>query len=115
MALQLFQAMSEALNNHLRTVTKEKKDMIDEAKKTVTAIRQMEASMDDSKPRRKNSTGEDLKLSYPLIPCLQRLKEKHAQVQKQHKERYEQVKSERILFFGSLADFSEINTDIYLL
>lgn len=50
---ELFQALSEALNNHLRTVTKEKKDMIDEAKKTVTAIRQMEASMDDSRPRRK--------------------------------------------------------------
>ncbi|KAL6890949.1 microtubule associated domain-containing protein [Trichoderma evansii] len=89
---ELFQALSEALNNHLRTVTKEKKDMIDEAKKTVTAIRQMEASMDDSKPQRKNSTGADLKLSYPLIPCLQRLKEKHGQVQKQHRERFEQVK-----------------------
>ncbi|KAM0513378.1 hypothetical protein ACHAPE_007841 [Trichoderma viride] len=89
---ELFQALSEALNNHLRTVTKEKKDMIDEAKKTVTTIRQMEASMDDSRPRRKNSTSDDLKLSYPLIPCLQRLKEKHGQVQKKHKERFEQVK-----------------------
>lgn len=72
--------------------------MIDEAKKTVTAIRQMEASIDDSKPRRKNSTGDDLKLSYPLIPCLKRLKEKHGQVQKQHRERFEQVKSEWNLY-----------------
>ncbi|RFU79566.1 microtubule-associated, map65 ase1-type [Trichoderma arundinaceum] len=89
---ELFKALSEALNNHLRMVTSEKKEMIDEAKKIVTAIRQMEASLDDSKHRRKNSNGGDLKITYPLVQCLQTLKDKHSQVQRLHRERYDQVK-----------------------
>ncbi|TFA99426.1 Anaphase spindle elongation protein 1 [Trichoderma ghanense] len=88
---ELFQALSEALNNHLRLVTSEKKGMIDEAKKIVTEIRQMELSMSDSKQRRKNSNEESMKISYPLMQCLQTLREKHDQVQRVHSERVEQV------------------------
>jgi protein regulator of cytokinesis 1 len=103
MMLQLFQALSEALNNHLRLVTSEKKEMVDEAKKTITAIRQMEASLDDSKQRRKTSNDDDMKISYPLVRCLQTLKEKHGQVQRLHRERFDQVKSEWI-FKGRVID-----------
>ncbi|KAL7802090.1 microtubule associated domain-containing protein [Trichoderma aethiopicum] len=88
---ELFQALSEALNNHLRLVSSEKKGMIDEAKKIVSAIRQMELSMSDSKQRRKNSNEESMKISYPLIQCLQTLREKHDQVQRVHSERVVQV------------------------
>ncbi|KAH6603488.1 microtubule-associated [Trichoderma cornu-damae] len=88
---ELFQALSEALNNHLRIVTSEKKAMIDEGKKIIMAIRQMQASLDDPKHRRKNSNDEDMKITYPLARCLQTLKEKHGQVQRLHRERLEQV------------------------
>ncbi|KAK1242027.1 hypothetical protein MKX07_000013 [Trichoderma sp. CBMAI-0711] len=88
---ELFQALSEALNNHLRLVSSEKKGMIDEAKKIVTAIRQMELSMSDSKQRRRGSNEESMKISYPLMQCLKTLREKHDQVQRVHSERVEQV------------------------
>ncbi|KAL6864277.1 microtubule associated domain-containing protein [Trichoderma novae-zelandiae] len=89
---ELFKALSEALNNHLRMVSSEKKEMIAEAKEIVTAIRQMETSMSGSKQRRKNSNEEGMKITYPLMQCLQTLKEKHDQVQRVHRERVEQVK-----------------------
>ncbi|KAK5997597.1 Anaphase spindle elongation 1-like protein [Cladobotryum mycophilum] len=88
---ELFTALSEALNNHLRMVTTEKKEMIDEAKKIITAIKQMEASLEDSKHRRDFSGEEELKITYPLIRCLQALREKHSHIAKLHKERFEQV------------------------
>ncbi|CAM1510378.1 Fc.00g007130.m01.CDS01 [Cosmosporella sp. VM-42] len=89
---ELFSALSEALNNQVRLVTSEKKEMVDEAKKIITAIRQMEASLDDSKHRRDYQDDDDLKITYPLIRCLQGLKEKHVQINRLHKERFEQVK-----------------------
>ncbi|KAF7543743.1 hypothetical protein G7046_g9940 [Stylonectria norvegica] len=89
---ELFAALSEALNNQVRLVTAEKKDMIEEAKKIITIIRQMEASLDDSKHRRDYQDDDDLKLTYPLTRCLQALKEKHTQINRLHKERYEQVR-----------------------
>lgn len=68
--------------------------MIDEAQKMITAIRQMEASLDDAKPRRERLSDEDqLKVTFPLTRCLQVLKEKHIQVSRLHRERFEQVKS----------------------
>lgn len=94
--MQLFAALSEALNNQVRTVTAEKKQMIQEAKHMVKTIRQMEASLEDSKPRRSyrsNDDDDDLTISYPLTACLQDLKEKHAQVNRSHKERFDQVRS----------------------
>jgi protein regulator of cytokinesis 1 len=75
-------------------VTSEKKKMADEAQNMITTIRQMEASLDDNKPRRDyQSDEEELKVTFPLTRCLQLLKERHIQVSRLHRERYEQVKS----------------------
>ncbi|KUI64746.1 Anaphase spindle elongation protein 1 [Cytospora mali] len=92
---ELFTALSEALNNQVRIVTAEKKQMIQEAQSMVTTIRQMEASLEDPKPRgsyRSSQNDDGLDISYPLTSCLQALKEKHAQVTKVHRERFEQVR-----------------------
>ena len=67
--------------------------MIEEAKKLITTIRQMEASLDDSKHRRDYQDDDEMKITYPLIRCLQVLKEKHIQIGRLHRERFEQVKS----------------------
>lgn len=73
--------------------------MIDEAQNLITTIRQMEASLDDSKPRRDYQSDEDeLKVSFPLTRCIQVLKEKHIQIGRLHRERYEQVKSMNLAF-----------------
>ncbi|KAF4980482.1 hypothetical protein FZEAL_3527 [Fusarium zealandicum] len=90
--LQLFSALSEALNSQVRLVSSEKKEMVDEAKRIITVIRQMEASLDDSKRRRDYDEDEELTITYPLVRCLQTLKEKHTQINRLHKERFEQVK-----------------------
>ncbi|KAH6624706.1 microtubule associated protein-domain-containing protein [Chaetomium sp. MPI-SDFR-AT-0129] len=87
---ELFAALSDALNNQVRQVTAEKKGMVEEAQKMITTIKQMEASLDDGRPRRSNDA--DLKVTYPLTRCLQVLKEKHIQVSRLHRERFEQVK-----------------------
>lgn len=91
---ELFSALSEALHNQVRLVTAEKKELIEEAQKMITAIRQMESSLDDSRPRRGHQSDEDegLKITYPLTRCLQMLKEKHIQISRLHRERFEQVK-----------------------
>lgn len=67
--------------------------MVEEAQRIITIIRQMEASLDDSQSHRDYSSGDDLKITYPLTRCLQGLKEKHQQISKLHKDRFEQVKS----------------------
>ncbi|POR33600.1 Anaphase spindle elongation protein 1 [Tolypocladium paradoxum] len=90
---ELFTALSDALNSQVRLVTAEKKEMVDEAKRIITTIRQMEASLDDSKPsRRSHDEDDEFRVTYPLTRCLQALKEKHVQISRLHKERFEQVK-----------------------
>lgn len=94
--MQLFKALSEALNNQVRIVTAEKKQMIQDAQNKITAIRQMEASLEDPEPRgsyRSSNDDDGLEVSYPLIKCLQALKEKHFQISRVHRERSEQVRS----------------------
>jgi len=77
-------------------VTNEKHEMTEEAQRIITTIRQMEASLDDSKNRREYEAEDDnLKITFPLMRCLQTLKEKHGQISKLHKERFEQVKSKK--------------------
>lgn len=91
---QLFSALSEALHNQVRLVQSEKNDMTDEAQRIITTIKQMEASLDDNKANREyDPEDEDLKITFPLTRCLQVLKEKHQQISRLHKERFEQVKS----------------------
>ncbi len=68
--------------------------MTEEAQRIITTIKQMEASLDDTKIRREyEAEDEDLKITIPLTRCLQKLKDKHLQISKLHKERFEQVKS----------------------
>ena len=69
--------------------------MTEEANRIIQLIRQLEASLDDNKGEHDYELEPDgLKVTCPLTRCLQGLKEKHASVNKLHKERFEQVKSE---------------------
>lgn len=72
----------------------EKKELVDEAKKIITTIRQMEASLEGHQQRRGDcQDDQEFKITYPLNRCLQGLREKHIQIGRLHKERFEQVKS----------------------
>lgn len=54
----------------------------------------MEASLDDAKSNGLYATKDDsLKVSYPLVECLETLKAKHKTISRLHRERYEEVKS----------------------
>ncbi|KAI9667387.1 MAG: hypothetical protein M1821_000202 [Bathelium mastoideum] len=89
----LFSALSETLHNQLRLVSSEKNDLVDQSKRLIRTIRQMEASLDDTKKRNDYEVeDEDMRVSFPLLHCLQDLKEKHNTVSKLHRERFEQVK-----------------------
>ncbi|KAI1306306.1 microtubule associated protein-domain-containing protein [Xylaria venustula] len=88
---ELFAALSETLSNHVKDVTAEKKEMVDEAQRIITLIRQMETSLDDTKAQR-NPEDDDLQITFPLTQCLKALKEKHTQIGRLHRERFEQVK-----------------------
>lgn len=93
-SLQVFAALSETLNNQVRLVATEKNDLTEEAQRIITNIKQMEASLDDNRDHHEYEPEDDgLQITYPLMQCLQGLKEKHSQVYKLHRERYEQVKS----------------------
>lgn len=71
--------------------------MIEEARRLIKTIRQLEASLDGTAQPSEHDTGDaELKLFFPLLPCLQALKEKHSIVAKLHRERFEQVKSESV-------------------
>ena len=68
--------------------------MIEEAQKTIEAIRQMEASLDDLHPRGNHHQDDGLKVTFPLSQCLLVLQEKYGQIRRLHKDRFEQVKSQ---------------------
>ena len=90
----MFAALSETLHNQVRIVAAEKNDMAEEAQRIITTIKQIETSLNDSEGRHQYEIeDEDLKITYPLSRCLQKLKEKHSQVNKIHRERFAQVKS----------------------
>ncbi|KAI2631045.1 microtubule associated protein-domain-containing protein [Hypoxylon sp. NC1633] len=90
---ELFAALSETLNNQVKHVTAEKKQMVEEAQRIITIIRQMETSLDGSRSQHSYSPeDDDLRVTYPLTRCLTVLKEKHMQISKLHRERFEQVK-----------------------
>ncbi|KAI9649321.1 Microtubule bundling protein [Ciborinia camelliae] len=90
---ELFAALSETLHNQVRLVATEKNDLTEEAHRIITTIKQMEASLDDNKDHHEyEPEDDDLKITYPLIQCLQGLKEKHLHISKIHRERFEQVK-----------------------
>ncbi|EMC98081.1 hypothetical protein BAUCODRAFT_32075 [Baudoinia panamericana UAMH 10762] len=90
---ELFSALSETLHNQLNLVAKEKHDLTEEAQRLIKIIRQMERSLDDLRPAADFESDEDgLKVTYPLLQCIQHLKEKHRTLATLHRERYEQVK-----------------------
>ncbi|EEP79964.1 conserved hypothetical protein [Uncinocarpus reesii 1704] len=90
---ELFAALSETLNDHVRRVNSEKNDMIEEANRLITTIKQMEASVEDNVyTSQRQSDDPDLRVTLPLNHCLALLREKHAAVSKLHQERFEQVK-----------------------
>jgi Ase1/PRC1/MAP65 family protein len=89
----LFAALSETLHSQVRKVTGEKNEMVEEANRIIKVITQMEKALDDSRNPEYSQDDEDLKVTYPLVQCLQVLKEKHNAISRIHKERFEQVKS----------------------
>ncbi|KAI9816854.1 MAG: hypothetical protein M1827_001499 [Pycnora praestabilis] len=90
---ELFTALSDTLHNQLRLVAAEKNDLTEEAHRIIKTIKQMEASLDDSRANDDYHLGEDApKVTFPLVRCVQELKEKHNSISKIHRERFEQVK-----------------------
>lgn len=76
------------------TSCREKSDLTDEAHRIIKTIKQMEASLEDHKSDDAYQLeGKELKVTVPLTRCLQGLKEKHNNIAKIHRERFEQIKS----------------------
>lgn len=68
--------------------------MTEEASHLVKTIKQMEASLDDSRRDAQYDLGdEEMKVTYPLNECMQSLKDRYNTVAKRHRERFEQVRS----------------------
>ncbi|KAF2863147.1 hypothetical protein K470DRAFT_226918 [Piedraia hortae CBS 480.64] len=84
---ELFAALSDTLHQQLNQVAKEKHELTETAQKLIKSIRQMERSLDDDP-----SEEETLKVTHPLLDCIQSLKEKHHLISRQHRERFEQVR-----------------------
>lgn len=75
--------------------------MTEEARQIITTIKQMEASLDDNKDHHEyEPEDDDLTITYPLMQCLQGLKEKHLHISRIHRERFEQVKSKCCISMG---------------
>ncbi|KAL4797943.1 microtubule associated protein-domain-containing protein [Aspergillus venezuelensis] len=90
---ELFSALSETLNNHLKLVDEEKNEMTEEAQSLINAIQQMEESLVDEKANGQYSLDHnDLQITYPLNRCIAFLREQHSAVSKMHRQRFEQVR-----------------------
>lgn len=72
-------------------MTNEKHELTEEANRLITTIKQMQQSLDGT-PQSAYDVEDSLKVTHPLKPCLQSLKEQHKQIAKLHHERYTQVK-----------------------
>ena len=84
----------------LRALTSrsEKNDLTEEANRIIKTIRQMETSLEDQSPHNVYELKDkELKVTVPLMRCLQSLKEKHNAIAKIHRERFEQVKSKDLI------------------
>jgi protein regulator of cytokinesis 1 len=73
--------------------------LTEEAEKLITTIKQMHSSLEGNGSN--YELDHELKISFPLKACLQVLKEKHLAVSRVHQERYEQVKSELMIYYLS--------------
>jgi Ase1/PRC1/MAP65 family protein len=78
------------------TASSEKHELTEECHRLITTIKQMETSLEDPRPRTAYEADDpNLQVTYPLKRCMQGLKEKYNVVHKEHKQRFEDVKSER--------------------
>lgn len=85
--------MSHPWNHSADQVYSEKHELTENAKRLVKTIRQMEASLDDTKVRDDyDAEDSDMRVTYPLLSCIEGLKQKHNTISKLHRERFEQVK-----------------------
>ncbi|KAJ5611766.1 hypothetical protein N7528_008871 [Penicillium herquei] len=90
---ELFSALSETLNNHLKIVDEEKEEMTQEAQRLITTIQQIEVSLGDERANGQYELNrDDLCITYPLNRCIAFLREKSDAMTKLHRERFEQVK-----------------------
>ncbi|KAJ5121586.1 uncharacterized protein N7515_009547 [Penicillium bovifimosum] len=90
---ELFNALSETLNNQLKVVDEEREEMVQEAERLITAIQQMESSLSDERANGQYELDrDDLRVTYPLNKCIMFLREKHDAMSKLHRERFEQVR-----------------------
>ena len=98
------------MHNQVRIVAAEKNEMTSEAQRIITTIKQMDISINGHKDRHEyEAEDDDLKVTAPLIPCLQSLKEKHTQISRIHKERFEQVKSQCLAMDAIIISILTIN------
>ncbi|KAG8530317.1 uncharacterized protein KY384_004819 [Bacidia gigantensis] len=90
---ELFTALSETLHNQLKIVNGEKGQLTEEANRLIKTIRQMETSLEDKKATDEYQLeNDDLKVTLPLMQCLEGLKAKYNAVAKVHRQRFEEVK-----------------------
>ncbi|KAJ5672131.1 hypothetical protein N7507_001258 [Penicillium longicatenatum] len=90
---ELFNALSESLNNHLKLVDEEKEQMTQEAQRLITTIQQIEVSLGDERANGQYELNrDDVRITYPLNRCIAFLREKCEGMTKLHRERFEQVK-----------------------
>ena len=72
----------------------EKSELTEEANRIIKTIQLMEASLEDDKLTNSYQLEHNkLKVTVPLQPCVQSLKEKYNVIARLHRERFEQVKS----------------------
>jgi len=71
----------------------EKENLIEKAKQIITAIRQLESSLEDTPEGQNNLRGDSLQVTLPLLSCLHDLEDKHNAIRRLHQERFEEVKS----------------------
>ncbi|CUS15485.1 unnamed protein product [Tuber aestivum] len=84
----LFAALNTALQDQMRSVIAEKNTLVEECNKVISSIKQMEKSLDDKKKK----SSEELKITAPLLRCLEALRGKQEDVKARHAERYEAVR-----------------------
>lgn len=95
-------------------MTSEKENLVEKAHQIITAIRQLETSLEDTPSSQKNAREDDLQVTLPLLSCLRDLEEKHDAIRRLHQERFEEVKSETVervalLIMGLLTSWQNLS------
>ncbi|KAL7268293.1 Microtubule bundling protein [Rhizina undulata] len=83
----VYAALNCTLQEQLSSAVGEKNALVEECQHLITSIKQMEKSLNDFKENHEN-----LRVTLPLLRCLQGLKEKYQNVKKRHSERYDAIK-----------------------